>query len=97
MKNLSEVFLCKNLQNNSKLYYFNLNEILSPVDAVLHLSNLIKREQSNNKIVNIRFDKRKRAAGLFVLFSNDSESYKAYQNQVSERKKIISTWNLKNT
>jgi hypothetical protein len=67
---ISSCFQASLLENEGIIYRWNLNLVPDPVTQILYLSELIQDEMNKGRQVKIRMDKRKRAAGLYVLFSN---------------------------
>jgi hypothetical protein len=52
------------------IYRWDLNSVPDPVTQILYMSEIIQFEMGRSRDVKIRLDKRKRAQGLLVIFSN---------------------------
>lgn len=72
-ESLSNAFQRTDLENNGIIYRWNLNNVPDAVTQILFLNNLILHEMSSGRVCKVRPDKRKRAQGLVVVFSNPSE------------------------
>jgi hypothetical protein len=75
-ESLSNAFQRTDLENNGIIYRWNLNNVPDAVTQILFLNDLILHEMSpegGGRVCKVRPDKRKRAQGLVVVFSNPSE------------------------
>jgi hypothetical protein len=88
-------FISKKINDLTTIFFFDLNQTISKVDFILALSGLIlEQKKLGNKVV-IKPDKRKRAIGLYVLFSNSHDHNKTQQNNIKEnRKKLFLDWKI---
>jgi hypothetical protein len=68
--NYKDYFIKQSISEHSVVFKWNLNTIPKGVNQILLLADLIRGCQEENKIVEIRPDKRKRAKGLVVIFAN---------------------------
>lgn len=74
LQHLANCFTATQLPNDGLIYRWNLNNVPEPVSQILYMSELIQHEMSNSREIKIRPDKRKRAQGLLVIFSNPPKS-----------------------
>lgn len=74
LQHLANCFTAAQLPNDGLIYRWNLNNVPEPVSQILYMSELIQYEMSKSREIKIRPDKRKRAQGLLVIFSNPSKS-----------------------
>ena len=88
-------FLSKKIDENSTLFYYDLNIKTNYVDYILSLSSLIIEERDKGNHIKIRPDKRLRASGLHVLFSNKKSYDEINKSILQERKKIFQQWKIK--
>lgn len=65
-----DYFIKQAINETSVVFKWNLNAIPKGIDQILLLADLIRGCQEENKAVEIRPDKRKRAKGLVVIFAN---------------------------
>jgi hypothetical protein len=88
-------FISKQINDQTTIFFFDLNQTISKVDFILALSDLILHQKKlGNKVV-IKPDKRKRAIGLYVLFSNSYDYNKTQQDNIKEnRKKLFLDWKI---
>lgn len=67
---LTNCFTAAQLPNDGLIYRWNLNNVPEPVSQILYMSEVIQHEMALSREIKIRPDKRKRAQGLLVIFSN---------------------------
>lgn len=91
----SKSFLFKKIDENSTLFYYDLNLKTNYTDYILSLSALIIEERDKGNYVKIRPDKRLRASGLHVLFSNKKSYYEINKTIRQERKEMFQKWKIK--
>lgn len=89
MEEITSFFLCKKISDDVTLYSFDLNKVPNKVDQIIYLSTLITKEQEKGNICYVKLDKRIRAKGLFVVFSNDPDYYKT---QILNKNKNLINW-----
>jgi hypothetical protein len=71
---LSNCFQSTELPNSGIIYRWNLNCVPDAVTQIMFLHDLIQYEMGRGRACKIRQDKRKRAQGLVVVFSNPTGS-----------------------
>ena len=91
MEEIISFFLQKNISDEVTLYSFDLNKVPNKVNQIIYLSKLITEEQQKGNVCYVKLDKRIRAKGLFVVFSNDPDYYKT---QILNKNKNLITWDL---
>jgi hypothetical protein len=88
-------FLHKKIDENSTLFYYDLNIKTNYTDYILALSSLIIEERNKGNHVKVRPDKRLRASGLHVLFSNKKSYYEMNKSIRQQRKEMFQKWKIK--
>lgn len=91
----SDLFLSKKLNEDSTLFYYDLNIKTNYPEYILSLSSLIIQEREKGNYIRIRPDKRLRALGLHVLFSNKNSYFEINNSLKEEHKKNFKEWKIK--
>ena len=88
-------FLSKKIDEHTVIYFYDLNIKIKYSEYILSLSSLIIQEKEKGNIVNIKPDKRLRASGLHVLFSNKPSYYDKINKTRQHQKEIFKQWKIK--